>query len=175
MKIPTPSTPLAALFLLAAAISTAHPHFRKTVIATLPDLEAKLEYTTYPWNPAHLSDVKEGFLFHCGNARLELSHSAKLGSKEIASGKYQVRARAVDLDHWTLLLIPAPADRNTPADPANAIELKTITMTGRPVYDHLSLDIAAGHGETDGKAIIVVAWGDRQLEGELAEFAAPKR
>ncbi len=166
---------LALSFIAAAAtLLNAHPHFRKTVLAKLPDVEVKLEYTTYPWNPSHLSEVKEGFIFHCGNALVEISKAVKIGSTEIAAGKYQLRARAKDVDHWTFFLVPPPPDRSTPPDMTKAIDLTTRTLTGRPIADHLSLDIAAGHGDTDGRALFVLAWGERQLEGELADFAGPK-
>ncbi len=163
------------LVVLAAALVNAHPHFRKAVVAKLPDLEIRLEYITYPWNPSHLSEVKEGFIFSCGNATVELSRPVSDGTKEIAAGKYLLRARAKDVDHWTLLLVPPPPDRNTPPDMAKAIELETKTLTGRPVNDHLSLDISPGHGETDGKALFVLSWGDRQLEGVLADLEPAKK
>lgn len=151
----------------------AHPHFRKTVTAKLPGLEITIEYVTYPWNPSHLAEVKEGFVFHCGGANLKLSAPAKLGSREIAAGKYLLRARAKDLDHWTFLLVPVPAERDTQPDLTKAIELETRTLTGRPAQEHLYLDLQPGHGETDGKGVLVLAWGDRQLEGILADFSAP--
>ncbi len=155
-----------------AALAGSHPHFRKTVVARMPDLEVKLDYTTYPWNPAHLAEVKDGFVFNCGNATVELSKAVKPGAVEIPAGKYQLRARAKTVDNWTLILIPAPPDRNTPADMAKVLELETRTLGGRPVVDHLLLDISAGHGETNNKGLIVLAWGDRQLEGVLADFSA---
>ncbi len=161
----------ACFVLLLGLTASAYPHFRKTVIARISDTEIKLEFTTYPWNPAHLSEVKEGFLFHCGNALLETSKPVKVGTMEIPAGKYQLRARAKDLSNWTFLLIPSPPDRNTPPDMTKAIELKTRTLTGRQTNDHLSLDVSPGHGDTDGKALIVLSWGDRQLEGELADFS----
>ncbi len=166
---------LVAASLACAAIAlSAHPHFRKTVVAKLPDLEIKLEYITYPWNPAHLSEVKEGFVFSCGNAAVEFSKPVKIGSQELPAGKYLLRARAKDVDHWTLVLLPPPPDRNTPPDMSKAVELATKTLTGRPVNEHLSLDIAPGHGDTDGKALFVLSWGDRQLEGVIADFSMPK-
>jgi hypothetical protein len=54
---------------------------------------------------------------------------------------------------------------------AKGIELKTRTLGNRPVFDHLLLDVSAGHGDTDNKGLIVLAWGDRQLEGVLADFS----
>ena len=165
----------AILAVSAAAVVNAHPHFRKSVVAKLPDLEIKLEYITYPWNPSHLSDVKDGFIFNCGNATVEFSKPVTAGGKEIAAGRYLLRARAKDVDSWTFLLVTPPPDRSTPPDMTKAIDLVTKTLTGRPVNDHLSLDISPGHGETEGKALFVLSWGDRQLEGVLAEFELPKK
>jgi hypothetical protein len=157
-----------------AVVVVSHPHFRKTVIAKMPDLEVKLDYTTLPWNPAHTAEVKEGFIFSCGYATVELDKPAKHGAREIPAGKYQLRARAKDLDNWTFLLIPAPADRNAKPDMTKAVELTTRTLKDRPVHDHLTVDVSAGHGDTDNKAMLVLAWGDRQLEGILADFSMPK-
>ncbi len=161
-----------AVLAALAALAGAHPHFRKTVVARMPDLEVKLDYTTYPWNPVHLAEVKDGFIFNCGNATVELSKAVKPGAVEIPAGKYLLRARAQTADSWTLILIPAPADRNTQPDMTKAVELQTRSLGGRPVVDHLLLDVSAGHGETNNKGLLVLAWGDRQLEGVLADFAA---
>jgi hypothetical protein len=56
---------LATFFVVAtfASLAGTHPHFRKALVARMPDLEVKLEYTTYPWNPVHLAEVKDGFVF----------------------------------------------------------------------------------------------------------------
>ncbi len=164
----------AAAFLMVilwAAVAGSHPHFRKSLVARMPDLEVKLDYITYPWNAAHLAEVKPGFVFNCGNAVLELSKAVKPGSVEIPAGKYQMRARARDVDNWTLLLIPAPAGGNAQGDISKAFELPTRTLTGRPVFEHLLLDICAGHGETNNKGLVLLAWGDRQLEAVLADFS----
>jgi hypothetical protein len=58
---------------------------------------------------------------------------------------------------------------------AKAIELKTLALSGRQMSDHLSLDVSPGHGDTDGKALLVLSWGDRQLQGELADFGEVKQ
>jgi len=167
---------LVALCILTTSILvSSHPHFRKSVTAKLPDLELKLEYTTYPWNPSHLAEVKDGFIFNCGNASVELSNAAKHGSAVVAEGKYQLRARAKDVDNWTFLLVPVPEDRNAKPDMMKAIELPTKTFTGRPVRNHLLLDVSAGHGETDNMALFVLLWGDRELEGVLADFSMPQK
>jgi len=161
--------------LIISIVAGSHPHFRKIVTAKLPDLELKLEYTTYPWNPSHLAEVKDGFIFHCGNASVELSNAAKHGSVTVPAGKYQLRARAKDVDNWTFLLIPVPEDRNAKPDITKAVELPTKTFTGRPVRNHLLLDVSAGHGETDNMALFVLLWGDRELEGVLADFSMPRK
>ncbi len=166
---------VALVIIGVAVVVSAHPHFRKTVIARLPDLEVKLEYVTLPWNPAHLAEVKEGFVFNCGGATVEFNKPVKIGEQELAAGKYVLRARAKDVDHWTFILLPPPPDRNTPPDMSKAVELATKTLTGQQVHQHLSLDITPGHGDTDGKALFVLNWGDRQLEGVLASFALPKQ
>lgn len=157
--------------LVSAAFLPSHPHFRKSITAKLPaGLEVKLEYTTLPWNPAHLSEVKDGFVFHCGNATVELGANVKNGSSDIPAGKYLLRTRAKDVDHWIFFLVPQPPDRTTPPDMSKAIELPTGTSRTDTSHGHLTLDLTPGDGDNDGKAVFVLAWGDRLLEGVLAEF-----
>jgi len=163
------------ILLLAVPLVLSHPHFRKSTSARLPGLEVKMEYTTLPWNPVHLAEVKDGFVFHCGYATLELVGDAKLGDKTIPAGKYVLRARAKDANTWTFFVAPPPADRNAPIDMAKAIDLLTKSSGGQSLHQHLSLDLVPGHGETDNMALIVLAWGDRQIEGRLAGFTAPKK
>jgi len=61
-----------------------------------------------PWNPVHLAEVKDGFVFHCGYATIELIGDAKLGDKTIPAGKYALRARAQDVNTWTFFVAPPP-------------------------------------------------------------------
>ena len=164
----------AGILLLTAPILASHPHFRKTVSAKLPGLEVSMEYTTLPWNPVHLSEIKDGFVFHCGYATVQLTGTARLAGKEIPAGKYVLRARAKDADNWTFVLAPPPPDRNAPVDMAGAIELPTRFLKNQSMHEHLTLDLFPGRGDTDNKALFVLSWGDRQIEGVLADFAALK-
>jgi len=147
----------------------AHPHFSKTVSAELGDNELKLNFTTYPYNADHLSEVTDGFVFHCGRAVLDVKGNFNSGSRAIPAGSYLVRARARNLDDWTLFLVPADtAGNGNSVDLSKGIELKTRTLTGLPTVHHLDLDLYSGHDETDGKMILGVAFGERKLEGTLA-------
>ncbi|MGH9340565.1 MAG: hypothetical protein ACRD1R_13470 [Acidobacteriota bacterium] len=157
---------LAAAFLLAASLLTAHPHFRKTVDASTRDMEVKVQYTTYPYNEAHLDSVEDGFIFNCGNATLSIAKgNLTAGGQALAAGNYLLRARAKNTDDWTLLLVPE-AQAGDPRNPdlSNAIELQTVTLTGQPTTHHLSLDLHGGHGPTDGKLVLSLLFGPRTLE-----------
>ncbi len=159
---------LFAAVLICGAV-LAHPHFSKTVTAQLGDNELKLNFTTYPYNAEHLSEVTDGFVFHCGRAVLDVKGNFNSGTAAIPAGSYLVRARARNLDDWKLFLVPSDAAGNgSNLDLSKGIELETHTLTGLPTEHHLDLDLYSGHGETDGKMILGVAFGERKLEGTLA-------
>ena len=158
---------LAAIIVCSAVV--AHPHFSKTVTAQLGANELKLSFTTYPYSAEHLAEVGDGFVFHCGRAVLDVKGDFSSGTVAIPAGSYLVRARARNVDDWTLFLIPADAAGDgSNADLSRGIELETATLTGLPTVHHLDLDLYSGHGETDGKVILAVAFGERKLEGSLA-------
>jgi hypothetical protein len=158
---------LAAIIVCGAVV--AHPHFSKTVTAELSGNELKLNFTTYPYSAEHLAEVADGFVFHCGRAVLDVKGAFSSGTAAIPAGSYLVRARARSVDDWTLFLVPAAAaGAGSNVDLSKGIELDTTTLTGLPTVHHLDLDLYSGHGETDGKLILAVAFGERKLEGTLA-------
>ncbi|MGW8181969.1 MAG: hypothetical protein ACWGQW_24845, partial [bacterium] len=139
-----------------------HPHFRKTVNADMRGKEITLTFTTYPFNEAHLSQVQEGFVFHCGTASLTFSADASSGPQAIPAGEYFLRARATTLDNWTLILVPAAGVENSyELDVSNGIRLECSTLTGQPLSHHLALDLNSGHGDSDGKMVLSVSYGSR--------------
>jgi hypothetical protein len=74
-------TVVAASLLLVCLVGTmvAHPHFNKTVTAAVKGLELKLTYFTLPYNAKHLEGIKEGFVFHCGRAKLNVAGEMTVG------------------------------------------------------------------------------------------------
>jgi hypothetical protein len=167
---------LGALFLvLACGIIIAHPHFAKTIMAKLQNgPEFKLEHITLPYNESHLKEVKDGFLFHCGRAKLNINKEVQSGKTKIPAGNYALRAKAKTADDWTLVLIPESAMPATGQQPdmakmmASALPLESKTITGHSNMDHLELNIMPGHGATDGKIVLSVGFGTRVVEGVLS-------
>lgn len=161
----------AALMLLALLV-TAHPHFKKTITASInKGPELTLEHVTYPYNEDHLKEVKPGFVFHCGRAKLNISKEVESGKTKIPAGTYLLRAKAKSVDDWTLVLIPESAVKSQ-ADMPKAVEsalaLETKTLTGRPNAEHLELNITPGHSKAGDQLILSVSFGSRTVEGLLS-------
>jgi hypothetical protein len=155
----------AACLVLGTGLMIAHPHFSKTVTADLQGTVLKLSSTTYPYNEERLAQVQPGFVLHCGRASLTVEGNLTSGGQAIPPGEYAVRARAKSLDDWELLLIPSGDAQNV--DLSRAIRLESTTLKGLPEVYHLDLDLYSGHGSTDGKMILAVAFGERRVEGVL--------
>jgi len=153
---------------LAVSLVIAHPHFSKTVTADMKGTTITLNFTTYPYNEAHLSQVQQGFVFHCGRAKVRLTADAMSGSETIPAGDYVLRAQAESVDDWTLILVPAGQTENSyGVDLSSGIRLASSTLTDQPSVHHLALDLNSGHGDTDGKMVLSVAYGERRIEAVL--------
>ena len=153
-----------ALLCFLAGLILAHPHIRKTVGASAQGVQLKLSYFTLPYNAEHMADVEEGFVFHCGRATLEISGEIEISGVKVSTGQYDVRAKALTADEWTLLLVPKVPE-GSQAQPE--ISLESRSMKGQHPAHHLNLDLTSGHGSTDGKLILSVAFGPRTVEGVL--------
>jgi len=163
-------TGLAASLLLLCLAGTmvAHPHFNKTVTAAVKGLELKLSYFTLPYNAKHLEGIKEGFVFHCGRAKLNVAGELTVGSNKVAAGTYLLRAKAKSADEWTLVLIPeAQAGDAQNPDISKGIALETRSFTEQSQLHHLDLNLTAGHGNTDGKLLVTVTFGSRRIEAAI--------
>ncbi len=165
-RIPV-SISIALLLALAGGV-LAHPHFNKSVEISMTGLDLKLSYFTLPYNPERLEGIKEGFVFHCGNAALTVTGEIMVGGKKLLEGRYFVRAKAVSADEWTLILIPE-AEAGDPKNPdvSKGIAMETKSYTDQAELHHLDLNLAGGHGSTDGKLLVTVAFGTRRVEGVL--------
>ena len=161
------AVPIVVAVLLAATL-IAHPHFTKTVAAKTPEGEISLSFMTYPYSDDHLAQVSEGFVFHCGRAKLTSTAALSAAGQPIPAGDYLVRAVANSVDDWTLILIPAEGMENSnSADLSKGMRLSSRTQTGLPSSHHLDVDLYSGHDETDGKLILAVSFGERRVEGVL--------
>lgn len=151
-----------------AGTMLAHPHFNKTVTAAVKGLELKLTYFTLPYNAKHLEGIKEGFVFHCGRAKLNIAGEMTVGSAKLAAGTYLLRAKAKSADEWTLVLIPeAQAGDPQKPDISKGIALETRSYTKQTDLHHLDLNLTGGHAATDGKLLVIVAFGPRRIEAAI--------
>ncbi len=158
----------AVLVVLLVGALTAHPHFNKTVSASVKGLDLKLIYYTLPYNAKHLEGIKEGFVFHCGRAELVVTGDMTIGSTKVAPGNYLLRAKARSADDWTLVLIPK-ADAGDPGNPdvSKGITVESKSLTGQAELSHLDLNLSGGHGATDGKLVLSVGFGTRRVESAI--------
>ena len=158
-----------ALLCTLTALVLSHPHIRKIVGASAEGVQLKLSYFTLPYNAEHMADVKEGFVFHCGRATLEISGAVESAGMKVSTGQYDLRAKAVTADKWTLLLIPkAPEGSGGQQGSSREIPLESRSGKGQHSAHHLNLDLTSGHGDTHGKLILSVAFGPRTVEGILS-------
>ena len=160
---------IACLLLVGlAGTMVAHPHFNKTVTASVKGLELKLTYFTLPYNAKHLEGIKDGFVFHCGRAKLNVAGEMTLGSTKLSAGSYLLRAKAKSADEWTLLLIPE-AEAGDPQKPdiSKGIALDTKSFSKQSELHHLDLNLTGGHGDTDGKLLVTVSFGSRRIEAAI--------
>jgi hypothetical protein len=63
--------------------------------------EVTINYFTYPFNPAHVADVKPGFSWHAGGAQIETTRALEAGGAKIAAGKYSFSFQKTE-DGWAL-------------------------------------------------------------------------
>jgi len=161
------------LLVCLAGTMVAHPHFNKSVTAAVKGLELKLSYFTLPYNAKHLEGIKEGFVFHCGRAKLNVAGEITVGSTKLGAGTYLLRAKAKSADEWTLVLIPE-AQAGDPQNPdiSKGIALETKSYTKQSELHHLDLNLTGGHGDTDGKLLVSVAFGSRRIEAVITLPAA---
>ena len=146
----------------------AHPHFNKTVTASVKGLELKLTYFTLPYNAKHLEGIKDGFVFHCGRAKLNIAGEMTVGSTKLGAGSYLLRAKAKSADEWTLILVPE-AEAGDPQKPdlSKGIALDTKSFSKLTELHHLDLNLTGGHGDTDGKLLVTVSFGSRRIEAAI--------
>ena len=73
-----------------------------------------MKYYKVPFNSEHLSTIKEGFVFDCGKATLDLSQNIKINEISLKPGLYMVRAKATANNGWTLMLVHQKQPNSNP-------------------------------------------------------------
>lgn len=160
-------TVLLAVLLLAATALMAHPHFSKSVETKIGEVEVKLQYFTAPANMKHLEGVKVG-AFNPGFGQIEFSADLTVGDVTIPTGKYQVGAIKNGDKDWTLALYTGRVPRGEEPDMSKVTKLQSSYSDSQSSSGHVYFDILPGHGEMEGKAVLIWQFGSLHLEGALS-------
>ena len=158
---------LAALPLASAAL--AHPHFNKTITATLPQgVELTITYNTTPSNETHAQNAKVGEFVTPRRPGLKLSGELKTDKATLAAGEYTIGAIKVADKDWVLALYPGRLQRGDTPDSAKAIRLDSTFATDKGTAEHMLIDLTPGSGKFEGKAVLTLHFGSLFLMGVLA-------
>ena len=99
---------------------------------------------------------------------LKVSASLKAGSVSIPAGTYQVGAVKKG-DGWTMVLYPGEVGNGEQPDLSRAIRLDSqFDASGDPV-EHLVVDLGPGWGSSEGKAVVLMGFGNLWLDGVLSD------
>lgn len=159
---------LTILGALGATVAVAHPHFNKTVTASLPGgVEATISYNTTPANEARADSTAVGQFVTPRGPRLELSGEVTAGSATLAAGEYTIGVIKNGDDDWTLALYPGRLGRGESPDAAKVIRLDSMFSKDEGTAGHMLLDITPGSGQFEGKAVLTLHFGSLFLAGEL--------
>jgi len=160
---------LAAGMLLTADTAFTHPHFNKTVSATLPSgAEASITYNTTPANETRAAGVKVGVFVTPRRPMLKLSADVKAGSVSIPAGEYTIGVIRNDEKDWTMALYPGALPREGTPDVAKALKLESLFSTDHGIAEHMLLDITPGSGKLEGRAALTLHFGNLFLAGALS-------
>lgn len=154
---------------LAASAALAHPHFNKTVTATLaPGVEVTITYNTTPANETHAQTAKVGDFVTPRRPVLKLSAELKAEKATLPAGEYTIGViKNADKD-WTLALYPGRLQRADVPDSAKAIRLESMFSADHGTADHMLIDVTPGHGKFEGKAVLTLHFGSLFLAGVLS-------
>ena len=154
---------------LVASAAFAHPHFNKTVTATLGEnVQVTITYNTTPANEAHAQSAKVGEFVTPRRPALKLSAELKAGKVTLPAGEYTIGViKNADKD-WTLALYPGLLQRGATPDSAKAIRLDSIFSADHGTADHMLVDVTPGHGKFEGKAVLTLHFGSLFLAGALS-------
>jgi hypothetical protein len=155
--------------LTLATAAVAHPHFNKTVTATLPqNVEATITYNTTPANETHAQNAKIGDFVTPRRPVLKLSADLKGEKRTLPAGEYTIGAIKTGEKDWVLALYPGRIDRSATPDATKAIRLDSMFATDKGTAEHMLIDITPGSGKFQGKAVLTLHFGSLFLAGVLA-------
>jgi len=159
----------AAWCVLGASAVSAHPHFKKTVAATLPGgAEATITYNTTPSNEARAASVAIGTFVTPRRPTLKLSAEVKAGGVTVPAGEYTIGAIKNGDKDWTMALYPGTVPREGAPDVAKALKLESLFSTDGGVAEHMLIDITPGTGKLEGRAVLTLHFGNLFLAGALS-------
>jgi hypothetical protein len=164
---------MAALFTLGSVLSAglvlAHPHFNKTISATLPSgVELTITYNTTPANETHAQSAKVGEFVTPRRPVLKLSGEVKTEKATLAAGEYTIGVVKNGDKDWTLALYPGRLQRGDTPDSAKAIKLDSMFEANKGTAEHMLIDLTPGHGKFEGKAVLTLHFGSLFVSGALA-------
>jgi hypothetical protein len=159
----------AAAGALAAAVAFAHPHFNKTVSASLPQgVEVAITYNTTPSNEVHAQNAKVGEFVTPRRPVLKLSAELKTEKLTLAAGEYTIGVIKNGEKEWTLALHPGRLQRGDTPDATKVLKLDSMFATDKGTAEHMLIDLTPGHGRFAGKAVVTLHFGSLFLAGALA-------
>ena len=163
------TTGLSVGVLAVAVVATAHPHFNKTVTATLPQgAELTITYNTTPANEMRAQAVKVGDFVTPRGPVLKLSAEVKSEKATIPAGEYTIGVIKNGDKDWTLALYPGRLARGQAPDAAKAIRLDSMFEGNKGTAEHMLIDVTPGHGRFEGKAVLTLHFGSLFVSGLLA-------
>lgn len=135
---------VAALAFAVGSLAIAHPHFPKIVTMRMgfekdaPTIQ--VEHLTVTFNKDGFEKAKAGDTWHLAGAKLTSELDVEIGGKAIAKGEYALLTRKTEKGEWELVLDPEgkPFQRTLSE---KAIALATKFETGKPVQEHLRIDL----------------------------------
>jgi len=154
---------------LVASTALAHPHFNKTVTATLaPGVEVTITYNTTPANETHAQTAKVGEFITPRRPVIKLSAELKNATTTLPAGEYTIGVIKNAEKDWTLALYPGRLQRADVPDSAKAIRLESMFSADHGTAEHMLIDITPGHGKFEGKAVLTLHFGSLFLAGVLS-------
>ena len=154
---------------LVASAVFAHPHFNKTVTATLPQgVEVTITYNTTPANETHAQTAKVGDFVTPRRPVLKLSAELKTDKATLAAGEYTIGAIKTAEKDWVLALYPGKLARTDTPDAAKAVRLESLFSADKGTAEHMLIDISPGAGKFAGRAVLTLHFGHLFLAGALS-------
>jgi hypothetical protein len=164
--------------LTAGALALAHPHFPKTVEMRMgfekdaPTI--KVEHLTVTFNKDGFENAKTGDTWHLAGAKLTAGLDVEIGGKAIAKGEYALLTRKTEKGVWELMLDPEgkPFQRTLSE---KAIALETKFETGKPVQEHLRIDLQPSGDKEHVALNLEVHFDQYQATARIVSVADPVR